>query len=345
MTVVVRADAGVDLGVGHIVRCSALLQRLGVGPDSAVLLTRSVTPTVHQMVDEIGWQLRLLGDQVDEVADAAATLKVLDEFRDVDLLVVDHYSLGASWEQAVRGGVERLVVIDDLADRPHSCDLLIDPTLSDNRAAGYRELVDEDATLLLGPAYALLSPEYDHLAPGARNGEIHSWLVYLGGAIGRDDLATLLTAFQSLDDSESSITVVLGRAFARAETVKILAESLPRVSVVEWTDRMPELLLAADCAIGATGGAQWERCAAGLPTLTVLTADNQKHDAAAFEAAGATRHLGPLASMTIEDWRSALEWAHSHPSEIASMAIASANVVAARHDVWEHARQLILGKA
>lgn len=344
MTVVVRADAGVDVGVGHIVRCSALLQRLGVEPESVMLVTSSLTPSIHQMVKEIGWYVRLLGEHDDEETDAAATLEALAELDDVDLLVVDHYSLSATWERLVRETVGRLLVIDDLADRPHSCDILIDPTLSDNRAARYRELVHEATTLLLGPAYVLLSPEYDHMVPRVRGGEIHSWLVYLGGATTPHDLEQLLAAFQECDPADVAVTLVLGRAFVGADTVKVLADSMPQVSVVEWTNKIPELLLAADCAIGATGGAQWERCAAGLPTLTVLTADNQTHDAAAFEAAGATRHLGPLASMSVEDWRSALEWAHSHPTEIASMAAASANIVAARHEVWERARELILRK-
>ena len=343
MTVVVRADAGVELGVGHIVRCSALLRRLSVDPATVVLVAGSTTPSIREMVAEIGWRLRLIGDQVDEQADAAATLEVLSELGDVDLLVVDHYSLGAPWERAVREAVGRLVVIDDLADRQHSCDVLIDPTLSADRTDQYRELVDESTTLLLGPAYVLLSPEYDHLVPRMRSGEIHSWLVYLGGATTSRDLEPLLAAFQDLDSPEVTMTVVLGRAFDGFDEVHSLVDSMPQVSVLEWTDQMPELLMDADCAIGATGGAQWERCAAGLPTLTVLTAENQAHDVSAFEVAGATRHLGPLSSMTVQDWHSAFSWAQSHPEEIASMARASADIVAGRNTVWTSAADSIRG--
>ncbi len=345
MTVVVRADAGVELGVGHIVRCSALLRRLEVGPESVELVTRSVTPRVRELVDEIGWQVRLIGEQIDEQADATSTLAVLPDIGDVDLLVVDHYSLGASWERRIRDVVGRLVVIDDLADREHSCDVVIDPTLTNEGADRYRDLVDESTILFLGPAYVLLSPEYDRMTPRVRSGEIRSWLVYLGGATGSSDLEPLLAAFQELDTAGVSMTVVLGRAFVGADRVQEIVESMQQVSVVEWTDQMPRLLADADCAIGATGGAQWERCAAGLPTLTVLTADNQTHDAAAFEAAGATKHLGLLSSMTVKDWHSALTWAYSHPVAIAAMAHDAAAIVASRHTVWENAAYAIRGKS
>jgi UDP-2,4-diacetamido-2,4,6-trideoxy-beta-L-altropyranose hydrolase len=342
MTVVVRADAGVELGTGHIVRCSALLRRLGIEPSSVVLVTGSLTPGIRGLVDSIGWQVRTIEGSAEEESDARASIDIIDETGDVGLLVVDHYRLGAQWENTVRESVGRLVVIDDLADRPHSCDVLIDPTLTEVGSDRHAESV-VTAARLVGPQYALLDPDYDSWKPRERHGQIGSWLVYLGGATSAADVIPLLTAFSEVDRPSVTLTVVLGRAFVGADEVRSVGGSLGGVWILDWTDRMPTLLSETDCAIGAPGGAQWERCALGVPTLTVLTASNQEHDALAFEAAGATRHLGPLTAMTVQRWRSAFEWAYSHPADIEAMSRAASAVVADRQDAWASAIPAILG--
>jgi len=255
---------------------------------------------------------------------------------------VDHYHLGVAWENTVRGSVGRLLVIDDLADRTHSCDVLIDPTLAEGGSERHAESVVTTARLL-GPRFALLDPAYDSWKQRERRGRIGSWLVYLGGATSAADVIPLLTAFSDIGEPGVTLTLVLGRAFVGAEEIHSAGESLGRVWILDWTDRMPALLTEADCAIGAPGGAQWERCALGVPTLTVLTASNQEHDALAFQAAGATRHLGSLASMTVERWRSAFEWAHSHSADIEAMSRAASAVVADRQDAWASALPTILG--
>jgi len=343
MTVIVRADAGVALGSGHIVRCSSLLRRLGIDPASVLLLTRSLTPGLLKIVDSIGWQVRDIGNADSEESDARATVVELDDLDDVDLLVVDHYQLGTAWEETVRESVRRLVVIDDLADRRHTCGVLIDPTITDVSSDRHMESV-VTTTMFLGPRYALLDPVYDTWMPRERSGSIRTWLVYLGGATSASDVLPLLSAFDGMEGPEVTMTLVLGRAFVGTDEVRSAAESLGRVRILDWTDDMPALLMEADCAIGAPGGAQWERCAMGLPTLTVLTTPNQENDAAAFESVGATSHLGPLAAMTSERWGAALDWAHSHPAEIRSMSLAASAVVAGRESAWASAVPLILGQ-
>jgi len=342
MTVVVRADAGVELGTGHIGRCSALLRRLGIESSSVVLVTESLTPGIRGLVDSIGWQVRTIEGSAEEESDARATVDIIYETGDVELLVVDHYRLGVAWENTVRGSADRLVVIDDLADRPHSCDVLIDPTLAEVGSKRHAESVVTHARLL-GPRFALLDPAYDSRKPRERRGLIRSWLVYLGGATSAADVIPLLTAFSDIGEPGVTLTLVLGRAFVGADEVRSAGEPLGGVWILDWTDQMPALLTEADCAIGAPGGAQWERCALGVPTLTVLTASNQEHDALAFEAAGATHQLGRLTDMTVQRWRSALEWAHSHPADIEAMSRAASAVVADKQDAWASAIPTILG--
>ena len=342
MRVVVRADAGVELGIGHLVRCSALLDRLTIPPSSVLLITSGVTQAMQKMIDGLGWETQVIGEFAEESSDAEATRRIIRSCGPIDLLVCDHYGLGETWESIIRESVSRLVVVDDLANRRHACDVLIDPTMGQEPALRYRNLVPQDTVLLLGPQYVLLGSQYDQIQYRPRSGHIRSWLVYLGGGTDPHTLKPLLDAFMALENLDVSLTVVLGLAFQGHEQVHSWVTDDSRISVLDWTDDMPKILESSDCAIGALGGAQWERCVAGLPTLTVSTVDNQSHDAVAFEKAGATKHLGDIAQMTSVDWREAFLWAHSHPSEIQTMARAATTVVSDRNTAWSQVIPVIM---
>jgi UDP-2,4-diacetamido-2,4,6-trideoxy-beta-L-altropyranose hydrolase len=343
VNVLVRADADESVGTGHVVRCSALLGRLRLTQASVTLVSTSLPDGTRSTVEQLGWTVREIGIQPSQSADATATLSALSDVGSADLVVVDHYGLSAEWEQAVQAEEARMVVVDDLADRPHSCDVLIDPTIDDRSADRYAGLVGARTVLLLGPSYALLRPEFEGVVPRHRTGIVHRLLVFLGGATSADDVIPLLSALARLGQRAPATTIVLGDAFVGRDRVHRATTNHPGITVLDRTDDMAGLLAEADLAIGATGGAQWERCATGVPTLTVLTAHNQAHDADAFERAGATRHLGRLSRMTDESWVAALDWALQDPQAVAAMSAAAAAVLADRQQAWEAAVPVIAG--
>lgn len=343
MNVFVRADADESVGTGHVVRCSALLRRLPVRPESVTLVAASLPTGTRRALGELGWTVREIGPQPTQGADAAATLAVLPDLCRADLVVVDHYGLAAPWERAAQDRADRIVVVDDLADRPHSCDVLLDPTIDEHPADRHAGLVADGTTLLLGPSYALLRPEFDDAVARHRDGHVRHLLVFLGGATSAGEVTPLLASVASLGTAAPITTVVLGDAFVGGDLVHAAAADVSAVTVLDRTNDMPGLLDQADLAIGATGGAQWERCATGVPTLTVLTADNQAHDADAFERVGATRHLGRLSEMTEGTWTAALERVLQEPQQVAAMSAAAAALLAERHQAWVAAVPLILG--
>jgi spore coat polysaccharide biosynthesis predicted glycosyltransferase SpsG len=263
----------------------------------------------------------------------------------ISLVVVDHYGLSADWEDLVGATGVRMVVVDDLADRPHRCDVLIDPTIGRTVADRVPQLLDSATVQLLGPMYALLRPEFDDMVPRLRDGRVESLLVFLGGATSSELLEPLVETLELMGPECPRTTIVLGDAFVGGTLIHARADSMPGVTILDRTADMPGLLTMADLAIGATGGAQWERCAAGVPTLTVQTARNQAPDVAAFERLGATRHLGRLEEMTADTWLEALRWAMANSDAVAAMSAAAASLVADRATAWEAASELIVGSA
>lgn len=221
----------------------------------------------------------------------------------VDLLVVDHYERDAAFERASRCLARAILVIDDLADRPHDCDFLIDSTLG-RQAADYAPLVPDSCLLMLGPDFALLRPEFAALRPEAlaRRAALQrvSRILVSFGASDPHDLAGRLVGPLLEALPETTFDVVAGGE--PSERLAAAAARAPeRVGVIARTDNMAALMAAADFAIGACGGTSWERCALGLPSAVVVTAENQRGIARSLTETGAAIMLGDVRDLQDEE--------------------------------------------
>ena len=317
--VVFRADASALIGSGHIVRCLALAEELRRHCAEITFVAREMLPVLEQRIRDAGHDLRLLppprnpgrnqgftyAHWLSEEAetDARQTLDVMRGLGRVNWLVVDHYGIDAHWERIAREGTVRLMVIDDMADRPHDCDLLLDQTFGCT-PAHYARLTPDFCNLLLGTRYALLRSRFGclrepTLADRRNRKRPCRVLVNFGShdALGltRKAARLLITEFENLE-----IDVVLG-----SQTIDDLnltdVRSHPRVTYHDFDADMPALMARADLALGAAGVSSWERCTLGLPTLLVITAENQRKIAEALTAEGAVVPLnGRSASFTEE---------------------------------------------
>jgi UDP-2,4-diacetamido-2,4,6-trideoxy-beta-L-altropyranose hydrolase len=219
--------------------------------------------------------------------------------RSLDWLIVDHYALDADWERAVLPPGARLMVIDDLANRPHVADLLLDQNLG-RLSSDYDGLVPDHCQRLIGPSHALLRPEFAKLRPNALArrpaAQPHHLLITMGGVDAPDATGRVLRALQTIASPASrlhyDVTVVLGsNALWRAQISDLVTRMPCPTRLLVDTPDMAKLMVRADLAIGAAGSTSWERCCLALPALTVILADNQREAAAHLARAGATHVL------------------------------------------------------
>lgn len=207
-----------------------------------------------------------------------------------DLLVVDHYGLDRRYESAARDFARRILVIDDLADRDHDCDTLMDATAGRN-ASDYAAHVPTHADLLLGPAYAPLRPEFATARAQRMTHprDYRRMLINFGGTDPDDATGTVLTALSEMRlPDDLHIDVVLGHGARHAVSVTARISALSDHFQLHLdTPDMVSLLAAADIAIGAGGVSALERCCLGLPSILIVIADNQRLVAASLAQAGA----------------------------------------------------------
>jgi UDP-2,4-diacetamido-2,4,6-trideoxy-beta-L-altropyranose hydrolase len=223
--------------------------------------------------------------------DAAQTKAALGD-ASVDWLIVDHYALDIRWERELRPFCKRLMVIDDLADRAHDCDLLLDQNLG-RAVKDYATLVPKTARILAGPRFALLRPEFaakraESLARRAQP-KLRNILVTMGGVDQHNVTERVLDAVEDCGlPGDVSVTVVMGGAAPWLESVRAKASRATRpIQVLVDVRDMARLMTECDLAIGAAGTTSWERACLGVPTFVVVLAENQSRIGAALAASGA----------------------------------------------------------
>lgn len=311
--IVFRADASIDIGTGHVMRCLTLADALSLQGAECRFVCRQLPGNLNELIERRGHAVTALppsgqamdereitGDEqgpphaawlgVDWRVDAEQTRAVFADGVS-EWLVVDHYALDRRWESYLRDCCHRLMVIDDLADRAHVSDLLLDQNLG-RKAADYAGLTPTECVTLVGPQFALLRPEFASLRDYslARRGlaEVGSLLVTLGGVDKGNMTSLVLDALLECPLPERCrIVVVMGPSAPWLETVRGRAGAMPWATEVRVNvSDMATLMADSDIAIGAAGTTAWERACLALPTLAVVAADNQRAGAEALDAAG-----------------------------------------------------------
>lgn len=233
--------------------------------------SRLPSPGDHVLPDFLGVALE---------ADASATRDALSRIM-VDWLVVDNYALDERWERVLRPVAKKILVIDDLADRKHDCDILLDQNFYLDSANRYDEKVPRDCHLLLGPRFALLRAKFSQLhgTIPPRQSPVKRLLVFFGGVDIDNYTGAALGALADLGENSFQVDVVIGAEHPALESIREDCLSAGYTCHVQ-TDQMAALMGAADLALGAGGTATWERACLGLPTLVICTADNQRQQVA-----------------------------------------------------------------
>lgn len=313
LRVLFRVDASEQIGTGHVYRCLSLARALSDVGATCEFICREHKGNLITKIRESGFVAHGLALSNDELIksellyvtwlgsnqerDFEKSRPTMMAFRP-DWVVVDHYGIDALWEGLARPYCKNLMVIDDLANRSHLCDLLLDQTFG-RCPTDYRSLVPASTALLMGTSFALLRPEFGknrsrailHRQEFKGIGKI---LVSMGGVDVSNVTAQILRQLECCDLPVSCrIRVVLGRSAVWIDDVESTLMRIPFDSelLVDVKD-FPSVMIESDVAVGAAGGSAWERCCMGLPSLLITTAENQLSVARALHDARAGIWLG-----------------------------------------------------
>jgi len=339
--VVLRADASTSIGTGHVMRCLTLARALQDVGAQILFVSRDHAGNLNDHLAEqaiavarlpiaanarlpgaaaLQANARALGASWEE--DADATTRAVARWGTADWLVVDHYGLDCRWEAAVRPLTRHLMVVDDLADRQHECDLLLDQNDYPDRGRRYDLLAPSSSKKLLGPEYALLRPEFVlHRAKmRVRAGTVRRILIFFGGSNPNNETKKAIDAFLHLGRADIDVDVVVGEANAHRTEIERACAAHTNLHYFCQISNMAQLMAAADLAVGGGGVALLERCAMYLPAIVLSLADNQLPGCQALARRGGAVYVGEASATSAAQIAAALAVALRAPDLLHHMA-------------------------
>lgn len=303
-----RVDASEVIGAGHLMRCLTLANQFRAIGISCFFLGRA-DKVFRNYITDAGYDfvrvdikkrlpmdaknhLTWLGHSVAEDVEFCISNIIL---RDADLCIVDHYGVPSEWENLVRESACPVIAIDDLASRRHSANIIIDHNVG-REQQHYLNLLDREATLLLGGRFCLIRNEFliARREYFVREKMAHI-LVTLGGSDNTNiTMKVLGWLSNSKFGSSCHVKVILGGGYRHSRDLyEFLEVSNLKVDVHHNVGNMGDVLLWADLVIGSGGVSAWERCCVGVPAITFLLAENQVFICRSLAESGASIICAP----------------------------------------------------
>lgn len=313
---VFRADGNSDIGGGHVMRCLTLANALADrGWRCAFACCHGTTSSIRALAES--------AHDIREQDDADQPQFFRTAWPDgCELMVIDHYQLDVEYESQFRSWAKKIMVIDDLANRPHECDVLLDQTAKRN-ISDYGNLTSASCLILAGASFALLRPEFAAGRDGAlsrrRAGKKPERILVSVGST--DPLNITECALEGISRARDNwqVDVVVTQSMSNLEAIHQWSGKT-NVTVHMDIKNMADLMARADIAIGAPGSTSWERCCLGLPTLFVTVAENQLLISRILADSGAAQCLGAPDSGLPERIAVALGALHDRRKDVQRMA-------------------------
>ncbi len=340
MEVFIRVDASIIIGTGHVMRTLTIAEELKENGAKVSFICRELPGNLCDFIEDKGYivfrlpvkkifdilnndqsYIHWLGSSMEQ--DVEDTIHILEKNHDIDWLIVDHYAIDKSWETKVKKHTKKVVVIDDLANREHDSDILLDQNLYPNLGNRYDNLVPNNCIKLLGPQFALLRKEFK-LAKSSlkkRDGRVNRILIFFGGSDPTNSTEKAIKAIQLMGEKRNNIAVdvIVGQSNPNKENIKQLCEISANFNYYCQVENIADLIVNADLAIGAGGSSTWERCYLGLPSITMILAENQFDVTEEVASKEAVINLGYDNKVTIEKLSDTLYRLIQNPALISKM--------------------------
>lgn len=272
---VFRLDAGRQFGNGHFMRSLVLCMELLCRGHVVAVLAQQLPKPLQAELRERGIVLHLISAQ----SDGLTELATVHNARPVDWLVIDHYGIESRWESAVRQLAAHTMVIDDLANRPHNCDLLLDQNLPNHLQPLYSDLLPQHCLKVFGLSYLLARLEFYTQGSQDRSGI----LVFLGGGDHSDALSPLIGKLLEVTNAQPLKVLVTSDYLPVAHWKAILSDK--GEVHCDLTNPAP-LYSSAKLAVVRCGFVSYELALLGIPAVHIYATPVQAEVAHALESMG-----------------------------------------------------------
>jgi len=303
MKIFIRADGSKIIGIGHLMRCMTLAQKLKESSNCEIIfLVHEIPQHIKTYIYTLGFSIVQYNTvyRIGSVEDAKFILTLIREkyvITNQDWLIVDHYMIDKDWESVLGLEFHKIMVIDDLANRKHNCTLLLDTTVSVDYTYRYENLLSPNTIKLLGPHYALLRDEFSEMRNKILSGHMNkikgNILICFGGTDPTNETEKVIRALEPwVLKKKFQLTVIMGSANPHISKVEAKYGATSGINLSVQPHSIALEMSKAELAICAGGTMTWERYCLGLPGLVIAVADNQINIAKEGERQRIDKYLG-----------------------------------------------------
>ena len=279
-TIFIRVDSSTKIGYGHFIRCMALADTLKKN-FKINFISRSLEGSLISDIQDKRFGIFRFysnSEKINEKNDAQKTISLIKKHSgQKNILIIDNYQLSKKWETYVKPFVHKLIVIDDLPNRSHNCDLLIDQNLHTKVNGLYKGLIPSNCIKLIGPKFSMIRKEFRMMRKSVkpRTFPIKKILVSFGGSDIENQTPVALNSIKKMN-GKINVDVVVGKANKCKKTLKIFCNKNKHFTYHEQIDNIADLMLSSDLSIGSSGSTTWERCSLGLPAIVSISSNDQR---------------------------------------------------------------------
>lgn len=328
MKIVFRTDSSHIIASGHVERCLTLADYLKEQENECIFLCRDLEDNINKKVIIHNHRLielppppnidpgkltpaeRFLGLKASK--DMGQTDSHLKEIGDCAWIITDHYGIDAAWQEEIwnRNNQPYLLAIDDMANRDLFCDILLDQNCNLDKHRYDLRLKKEGCVTLLGPAYALLRPEFYETRETLRkrDGECSRVFVFYGGVDSDNATLKTLRAIHLSNLKDKHIDVLVGGKNPHSTAINEYAGHMRDCVVHKDVKEISTMMADADIAFGGGGVTALERAYLGLPSFITVLAENQRPGTECLAEAGAAWNLGENGDIDIEAIKLAIDY-------------------------------------
>lgn len=297
MKIVFRADSGIHIGSGHIKRCLVLARQLKQAGNQVYFISKKHNQFLSEEISSEFLLLTIEKDYSDDqinvtyeswignlTNDLIQTNEYLSQIGDVDLVVIDHYSIGYEYESKLL--TKKICVIDDIHQQKHFCHFLINVNPG-SRPMDYLITTDNQLTrFLLGLNFSFIDKS---LIQQDRVGK--KILIYFGA---NDSDHNTLKFVQYLVKKKSNFEfiVVLDKKHPTYTEIEKLINENSNFELHGINNYFSQLLVQTYLFIGAGGSTTWERAFIGIPSIVVCVAENQVENCEIAESFEIAKYVG-----------------------------------------------------
>jgi len=308
-----RCDSSSDIGSGHVIRCLTLANFLKKKGLFATFICKETEGNLFDVILKYNHNLVVLSNNNNKNIWEDDAQEIIDKIKDFnsskDWMVVDHYFLNKDWETRISSKFYKLFIIDDLCDRPHCGNILLNQNYLPGIRSQYKKILSSKTKMLLGPKYALLSPEYKatrKLIKINKKKKLQRVIIFFGASDNKKLTIKCLSVLSKLNLKLLKIDIVIGLANKKKKLIEEITDKIDNATLHVQIPSLCNLMKNADFYLGSGGTTTWERCCLGLPSIVISTSDNQVRQNEYLFKKGVIKYLGKAESVSEENIRTAL---------------------------------------